>query len=164
MRSSPAQDLAGLTVGGSLLRDFRGHRQLVAFDPYATWARSDSPNEIYGIFRRPPEFVESIRPSAGKLDDLAPLLGFVGDELSKIAGEPATPNTAQRRGKLGTRRCGVQSPVTWWGRLGPPPSGPSQRCRTSTALRSTARSSMRFMVPRELIVIKRLATNVCSNE
>ena len=41
----------------------------------------------------------------------------------------------------------LQSSVTWWDRLAPPPSGPSLRCRTSTALRSTARSSMRFMVP-----------------
>src|SRR4051812_41787972 len=27
-----------------------------------------------------------------------------------------------RAGKLGTRKCGVQCSVTWWGRLGPPPS------------------------------------------
>jgi hypothetical protein len=30
---------------------------------------------------------------------------------------------AQRRGKLGKRRCGVQSRVAWWGQLGPPSIG-----------------------------------------
>ena len=40
-----------------------------------------------------------------------------------------------------------QGCLAGWRPLGPPPSEPSQRCRTSTASRSTARSSMRFMVP-----------------
>ena len=55
-------------------------------------------------------------------------------------------DAAQRRGKLGKRRCGVQSQAAWWGRLGPSPSEPFRRCRPSTASHSTARSSMNLMM------------------
>ena len=64
----------------------------------------------------------------------------------KVFSHRHTPVAAQRRGKLGKRRCGVQSRVAWWGRLGPPPSEPFRRCRPSTASHSTARSSMNLMM------------------
>ena len=56
---------------------------------------SHSRNGSYGLFRRPLEFAESIWLGTGELDDLAPLLGFVRDELAEIGGRERKRRDAQ---------------------------------------------------------------------
>jgi hypothetical protein len=51
-------------------------------------ARKDSPNGIYGISSAAD--AELLCLDVGCPDHLAPLLGFVGDELAKAAGEPTS--------------------------------------------------------------------------
>ena len=67
----------------------------------------------YGI-SDPPEFTESIRPSAGKLDDLAPLLGFFGDELPELSWRATSTARAKLDDPclyLGVSEAGVDLPV-----------------------------------------------------
>ena len=54
-----------------------------------------SPNGRYGIFRRPRSSRNQSGLSTGELDDLAPLLGFVGDELTEIGRRACKHRTAE---------------------------------------------------------------------
>src|SRR5262249_30530919 len=60
-----------------------------------------SQNGIYGMWAGSPP---SLRLDVGRPDHLAPFLGFVGDELSKVGGRARQPTSARRALILGSVR------------------------------------------------------------